>query len=232
MRYGLSDILESLLKRSFPERMHYRMCVDLVGYDRPKDTGKSVAKWVTNADGQIDLMMSPDYRPSRDDSRYIPLDATGWRGTIEHYRKHPCDRFGRDLPAFEEAGFGSRVWDVDDTWGRSRLYLPLIDFAEGARGIGLDPPGREANAFWEGLAGMFPGKRCVVLDSGNGYHGVVETLMDQHTYSNWNDFLKSSPPVDQKWLARALRAPYGGVLRVTAGRDNRPEPRLCRWVNL
>lgn len=228
MRYGLSDILESLLKRSFPERMHARMCVDLVGYDRPKAGSMPTA----HPSDPWTLMPPPDYRPSRDDSRYIPLDASGWRGTIEHYRKHPTDRYGRDLPAFEEAGFGTRVWDVDDTWGRSRLYLPLIDFAEGARGIGLDPPGRDANAFWEGLAAMFPGKRAVILDSGNGYHGVVETLMDQHTYSEWLSFLETCSVVDQRWLARAKYAPYGGVLRVTTGRDNRPEPRLCRWVNL
>jgi hypothetical protein len=222
--YGLPEVLESFLKGSFPERMLSRMCVDLVGYVRPKGSMQMVF--------DTDLMPAPDYLPQRDDSRYIPLDCSGWRDIIARYRKAPVDRYGHDIPPFEEAGFGTRVWDVKDTWGKSRLFLPLVDFAPGARGIGLDPPGRVANAFWSGLAEMFPGKRAVVFDSGNGYHGIVETLMDANTYAGWLDFLGGSECVDQKWLARARKAPYGGVLRVTTGRDNRPEPKLCRWVNL
>jgi hypothetical protein len=213
------------------------MCVDLVGYDRPKkdSSGFVTQQTLLQDDGDITVystMPSPDYLPSRDDSRYIPLDCCGWRDIIGRYRKAPVDRFGKDTTPFEEAGFGSRVWDVTDTWGKSRLYLPLIDFAPGARGIGLDPPGRVANAFWAGLAERFPGKRMYVFDSGNGYHGLVESLMDVYTYRSWNDFLREQEVVDQKWLSRALKAPYGGVLRVTTGRDNRPEPKLCRWVNL
>lgn len=109
---------------------------------------------------------------------------------------------------------------------QSTLHLPLVNL-KNHPGIAAPTTDAKVNKFWEAMADAYGGKRFLVFNSGNGYHGFLETLLDPVGWQEWTETLAEHPDVvDVDWLEN--REAYGLTLRVTGPNP----PRLVRWVNL
>jgi hypothetical protein len=227
MGYGFSaETIESFARSALPQRVHSKLTVDVVAYDR----------WRPDPDEPELKEGDPYAHPQRRRTWKMSLDAIGWHAIADQYRKFPspkdddifCGMEQPDQP-YEEAGISGRIWD-----GNNLLYFPFVDFAPKARGIG-DSSGsdRYSNAFWEELARLYPNRRFYVFDSGNSFHGLLCAVLSLQEKMQWSSFLwrHRERITDEKWITRSNHEDFGGVLRITAGKT-RPVPRLKRWVNL
>lgn len=108
-------------------------------------------------------------------------------------------------------------------------YLPFIDFEPG-----LFVVNQYTEKFWRELSKLFMNKKIYIFNSGNAYHGIVESIVSlDFWYKEYLPFLhNNNSVVDLKWINFAEKHNHKGVLRVTNGKNGRITPRLVKWVNL
>jgi hypothetical protein len=97
-------------------------------------------------------------------------------------------------------------------------YLPCFD-GEG------EPRGRHFEELVSRLSGVFQGqeRKLYIYNSGNSYHGYVDTLLDWTENKPFLGALKDNKSVDQRWLNNGHH-----YIRWNAA-NGRIEPKLIGW---